>query len=178
MLTLRIRLVTTIAITLIMAAFMLWKHTHGGVVSHHIFGDENMPSISNWWGLLTIPLATWISLTLIQKRHNATTSEETMTRSEIYRFLGGLTLGITITILFYHAPDYTSPVLLATFVIALFLPIYRPAFYLGFTLSMIYGFGGVIPAVFGLFLTAIFAIEYLLIRKAFLFLINKANARK
>lgn len=172
------KILTTLILTIPVVVFTLWEHFHGGVISHHIFADESMPKVSNWWGLLSIPLLTWILLSIIQKRRGTNHDEKRITRPEVYGFIGGISLGIVITILFYNAPTLTSYILLLTFVLALFVPIYKPEFYLGFILSMAYGFGGVLPVVFGLLLIAIFAIEYLLIRKAFIMMINKISTHQ
>lgn len=134
-----------------------------------------MPKISNWWGLLSIPILTWLSLSIIQKRKNKNHEEKTVSRFEIYGFWGGFLFGVALTILFYNESGFSNYLLLLTFVFALFIPIYKPEYYLGFILSMLYGFGGVLPAVIGLLLIAIYAIEYHVIRKAFLFIINKTR---
>ena len=65
--------------------------------------------------------------------------------------------------------------MLATFVLALFIPLYRPQYFLGFILSMTYGFGGVLPVIFGLILVPIYWIEYRYIRKVFLIILNKVK---
>ncbi|HER39918.1 MAG TPA: hypothetical protein ENO10_01720 [Salinimicrobium catena] len=128
-----------------------------------------MPKVSNWWGLLSIPILTWLLLSIIQKRKTKTNEKKTISKLEIYGFIGGSLFGIAMTILFlFNESNLSFYLLLLTSILALFIPIYKPEYYLGFILSMIYGFGGILPAVIGLFLIAIYAFEYCVIRKAFL----------
>lgn len=56
---------------IITSLFVLWEYSNGGVVTHHLLARPDLPGISNWWGLLTIPLLTWLTLTLIQRRHKS-----------------------------------------------------------------------------------------------------------
>ena len=161
-----------------MAVFVLCilivEHFRGGVISHHLLAREDMPKISNWWGILIVPLVSWVLLTLIQKRHKRSANhQKSISKQEIYGFIGAFIFGIIITVLFYNAPELPGYLLLMTIVVALFLPIYRPECYLGFILSMTYGFGGFIPVIFGLVLMAVYTIEYRYIRKGWLFILNK-----
>ncbi|MCO5724163.1 hypothetical protein [Robiginitalea marina] len=164
---------TKILITTIVAVFVLGililEHFRGGVISHHLLAKEDMPKISNWWGILIVPLVSWALLTLIQKRHKRSANHQKMvSKQEIYGFIGAFIFGIIITVLFYNAPELPGYLLLMTFVVALFLPIDRPEYYLGFILSMTYGFGGILPVLFGLGLMAVYTIEYRYIRKGLL----------
>ena len=166
-------LITTIIVVFVLCIIIL-EHFRGGVISHHLLAREDMPKISNWWGILIVPLVSWVLLSFIQKRNKSSTSNQTLvSKEEIYGFIGAFIFGIIITVLFYNAPEFPGYLLLLTFVLALFLPIYRPEFYLGFILSMTYGFGGIIPVVFGLILIAVYTIEYRYIRKALLYILNK-----
>ncbi len=153
---------------IVVSGFTLWEHFDGGVASPHFFHNTNMPKVSNWWGLLSIPIATWLSLSIIQKRKSKAHEEKTSSSVEIYGFIGGSLFGIALTILFFNESYLINYLLLLTFILALFIPIYKPEYYLGFILSMIYGFGGILPVVVGLFMIAIYAFEYCVIRKAFL----------
>ncbi|MEQ8927136.1 MAG: hypothetical protein RLO81_15050 [Fulvivirga sp.] len=152
------------AAMLLTSVLLLWEHFHGGVASHYLLHDENMPKISNWWGLLCIPLATYLVLSK---------KEGSIQRSDWLFFIGGILFGAIITISFYNEPDLTGTLMLLSFGLALFMPLYRPEYYLGFVWSMAYGFGGVLPVVFGLIIIAIYAFEYLLIRRLALSLYRK-----
>lgn len=146
----------------------------GGIIIHHLLSRNDMPGISNWWGVLIVPLLTWIFLTLIQMKHRKSDRMQgSVSKQEIRRFIGEFIFGIVITILFYQAPELPGHLLLLTFVLVLFLPIYRLEYYLGYILSMTYGFGGVLPVVFGLGLITIYWIECRFLGKALLFTISK-----
>lgn len=169
---------TKILITTIIAVFvmglLLLEHLQGGIVSHHLLAREDMPKISNGWGMLTVPLTAWVLLTLIQKRHQRSDNhQKSVSKQEIYRFIGAFIFGVIVTFLFYNAPALPGYFMLMTFVLALFMRLYRPEYYLGFILSMTYGFGGILPILFGLVLIPIYLIEYHFLRKGFLFILNK-----
>ena len=165
-LTLKNRALITAMYFIIVLLAILWEYFNGGVIEHHILHDDSMPAITNWWGLFTIPLATWLSLVVLKNR-------TTLSRKEWHGFLGGLLFGTMITVLFYTLPDHTGNLLLLTFGLALFLPLGTAEYYLGFFLSMVFGFGGVLPVVFGLVIITIYGIEYYLIRNTFLKILNK-----
>ncbi len=47
-----IKIIGTTVITLSMLVLLTWQHFHGGVPSHHILQQKDLPEISNWWGAL------------------------------------------------------------------------------------------------------------------------------
>jgi hypothetical protein len=47
---------------------LFWEHVNGGVLSHHLLNRSDFPSISNWWGIIILPLLAWFSTTRIRKR--------------------------------------------------------------------------------------------------------------
>lgn len=173
-LNLKTKIIATLVIGFLVLAMLLLEHFRGGVISHHLLGNENLPKISNWWGLLIIPTISWFSLSLIQKDNiNNKNTQKPISKPQIYGFIAGFLFGVVMTILFYSSLGIHNYLLLVTFVLAFFIPIYKPEYYLGFILSMSYGFGGILPVLFGLVLVAIYAIEYLLIRKGLLYVLNK-----
>lgn len=150
------------------------EHFRGGVVSHHLLANEDLPKISNWWGVLTVPVISWFILSIIQKRNISMDNERLpISKSQLYGFIAAFLFGIIITIFFYSSLEIHKYLLLLTFALALFIPIYKPAYYLGFILSMTYGFGGILPVIFGGFLIVVYTIEYKFIRKGFLFILNR-----
>jgi hypothetical protein len=46
---------STALITLAVWSLLLWEHLQGGVLSHHLRNDPELPAISNWWGGLLVP---------------------------------------------------------------------------------------------------------------------------
>ena len=172
----RTKIIITILVIVFVLSLLLLEHLQGGVVSHHLLARKDMPKISNWWGVLIVPIMTWILLSLIQKNQITSSNDQiSVSDKEIYGFIGAFIFGVTVTVLFYNAPELPGYFMLMTFVLALFIPIYRPEFCLGFILSMAYGFGGVLPVLFGLILIPIYLIEYRYIRKAFLFVFSKVK---
>lgn len=168
------KLILTAVITFLILGMLLLEHFRGGVISHHLLANEDLPKISNWWGILTIPVISWFSLSNLQKRNLRNKNEQTpISKSQLYGFIGAFLFGIIMTILFYSSLEIHKYLLLFTFTLALFIPIYRPEYYLGFILSMAYGFGGVLPVIFGFFLIVIYAIEYNLIRRGFLYILSR-----
>ena len=49
---------------LVTLLILLWEYFNGGVVSHNLLAREDLPAFSNFWGLLTVPLLFWISISL------------------------------------------------------------------------------------------------------------------
>ena len=153
---------------------LLLEHFHGGVISHHLLHNEDLPKISNWWGLLTIPAISWFTFSNLQKRNLSEDNKpKPITKSQVYGFVSGFLFGIIMTILFYSPLEIHRYILLLTFVLALLIPIYKPEYFLGFVLSMAYGFGGILPIMFGFVLMVVYTIEYKLVRRGFLFILNK-----
>ncbi len=166
--------ILTAIITFLILIMLLLEHFRGGVVSHHLLANENLPKISNWWGILTIPVISWFTFSNLQKRNiSKDNGQEPILKSQLYGFIGAFIFGIIMTILFYSSLEIHNYLLLLTFALALFIPIYKPEYYLGFILSMAYGFGGILPVIFGFILIVVYAIEYNLIRKGFLFVLSK-----
>ena len=66
--TTNIRIPLTITVTILIFALLIWQHFHGGVPSHHILHQADLPSISNWWGGLLLPVLTWVLSDKIQNR--------------------------------------------------------------------------------------------------------------
>lgn len=164
----------TTVVTVYILCTLILEHFRGGVISHHLLAREDMPKISNWWGILVVPVVCWVLLSQIQNRfRRSANNQKIVSKQEIYGFIGAFVFGILITVLFYNAPDFTGYLLVMTFVVALLLPIYRAEYYLGFILSMSYGFGGIIPVMFGLVLFVVYTIIYRYIRRGLLYILNK-----
>ena len=170
----KMKLILTIAIALLIFGMILREHFNGAVVSHYLLDNKDLPKVSNWWGLLTIPVISWFTFSNLQKRNRGANDQQLpVSKSQLYRFLGALLFAVALTVMFRSALDLNKYLLLITFVLALFIPLYLPEFYLGFVLGMAYGFGGILPVIFGLFLLVIYAIEYKLIRRGVLFILDR-----
>lgn len=176
---LRSRIYFTVIITLAIWGLLAWNYLHGGVPSHHILAREDMPSISNWWGGILLPVLTWFLLYRAQKRLNLLAAKKSMGEMKVKVAIGfgvGLLFGLLLSIFFVlgisELPGY---MILSVFIGALFFPVYRAECLLGFVIGMTYTFGAVLPTAIGSMLALVGALIYLLIRPAILFVISKFN---
>ena len=44
------RIYCTILVTVFIWTLLLWDYFHGGVPSHHLLQNKDLPAFSNWWG--------------------------------------------------------------------------------------------------------------------------------
>jgi MFS family permease len=181
------RLYFTGFVALAIWSLLTWDYYHEGVPSHHILHREDLPSFSNWWAGLLLPLLTWFLLYRIQKRMRADKDKNqrlvNIPINIVYGFIGALLFGIVLSIFFTleneEVPFY---MMMSLFVAALFLPIYRAECFLGFVIGMTFTFGGVLPIGIGSILALLGVILYLLVRPAIMFvstkLINLVTTKK
>jgi len=138
-------------------AFLLWEHFNGGVVTHHLLAREDLPGLSNWWGLLTIPLLMWIAIPLINKRQakggNSESNFKEFEAQVLKHFLFALAFGVLMSLLweFNHA-NILQYLIYFPILVALFKPVHLPEYLMGFVLGMLFTFGGILPILFGLVL--------------------------
>lgn len=153
----RFKTIGTILITAFTASTLAWDHYHGGVPVHHLLMDKDLPGISNWWGLLIMPLFAWITLHKMEQSINL----ENGKRKLIGLFgLGALT-GLTIAFAFvYEVKPILDNVPYGLLVIALFFPVFHAAFMLGFVVVMFTTFGPVIPVLFIFILASVSWVIY------------------
>ncbi|MBA3468132.1 MAG: hypothetical protein H0T53_00680 [Herpetosiphonaceae bacterium] len=150
-------------------AHLAWEHFNGGVLSHHILNSSDLPAISNWWGLLALPVLTWILTGRVQRRvalQSAGSADAvTLPKQVIAGLLGALLFGILLSVAFTNNYETIAATLfLGMFGLALLLPVYRAECVLGFVLGMTFTFGVVIPLVIGSVLAAISAVAQLYVR--------------
>ncbi len=151
---------TTVGTLILTAIFIIIEHYEGGVVSHHLFAREDLPGISNWWGLFTVPILTWIVCSIINRR-----GSKELERSQIQdeydevtltRFLSALVFGVLLSILWeYDFENILQYIILLPFLVAIFKPVHFPEHLLGFVIGMLYTFGGVLPILIGLVLLTV-----------------------
>jgi hypothetical protein len=144
------RIITTSIITLIIFGLLIWEHFHGGVPSHHILQQKDLPEISNWWGAVLIPILSWILIGRVETRiHKHGLIIQNQKTKIILLFLGGLFLGFVIV--FSFTKNYRSILDNVPYIIlflSFLIPIYYSEFILGFILAMIYTFGAILPTIF------------------------------
>ncbi|MFN8712480.1 MAG: hypothetical protein ACK5Z2_06480 [Bacteroidota bacterium] len=165
-------------VTFLIFGFLFWEHFHGGVTSHHILHQEDLPSISNWWSGLLLPILTWFLLSRIEKRLDKKNSQTQQTNNSISKvfwfFLTGLVLGVLLSISFTNEYEpFLNNVLYILIVLSFIIPIYYSEFILGFILGMTYTFGAIIPTVFILIIAVIGLVAYRFIRPIILSLTTR-----
>lgn len=175
------RLIFTGIITAAIWALLGWNFTHGGVPSHHILADENLPSISNWWGVILLPLLTWFLLFRIQKRltDKNNLKPDAPQKGVVYAFLAALFFGILLSVFFMlDYADLTGKMLMSVFLLALFFPVYRSEYLLGFVLGMTFTFGAILPTGIGSLLCLIAFLLFRHVRTLILYLFKKITTRQ
>lgn len=154
----RFRIGATLAVTAVIGTLLVWQHFNGGVPSHSFMARDDMPSISNGWGALTLPLLTWFALGNVGTRLAAGRVTE---RAATLGALGGLLFGAVLATAFeLKYNDIPGAQVQLVPVFALFVPIYRAECILGFVLALAYTFGGVLPLIIATVLAVIGAVMY------------------
>lgn len=124
-------------------AHLSWELSHGGVVSHHLLAQPDLPSVSNWWGLLTVPLLGWVASRVVIRRAAAQPgAAKTAVLAFVLALLVGLALSSSFTLGFETA---TSGIFFAALLAGLVVRSYRAECVFGFVLGMLFVFGGVLP---------------------------------
>jgi hypothetical protein len=135
----------TLLATLYICTLLAFEHMNGGVISHHILQRADLPAISNWWGALLLPVLSWFLLGRIYRRVS-----DRYPLTVFISFAGALLFGVLVSVLFRHGQqEVLSQLMLSLPLLALFFPLYRAEFLLGFVLAMTYTFGALLPTGFG-----------------------------
>lgn len=140
-------------VSVAIGALLIWEHYHGGVPSHSFMARKDMPSISNWWGGLLLPLLTYFSIYRIQKRvfteQNKVVKPKQM-QSILLLFVVGLLYAGSMAYCFVTDNEDINGILFqGLFILALIFPLYRAEFFLGFVIGMTYTFGAILPTFIG-----------------------------
>ena len=163
----------TVAVVFIML-LLSWEYLNGGVQGHHVLQQKDLPFISNWWGLLLLPVLTWILWSRIEKRLGERPGKKEASRT-FWLFLLGLGLGVLISVSFlnkYHfVLDNILYILAAT---SLIFPIFFSEVILGFVMGMVSTFGVVLPTVFVLIISIVGFMIYRIVRAPFLKLFRQS----
>ena len=165
-------------VTFLIFNFLFWEHFHGGVTSHHLLHQQDLPSISNWWSGILLPILTWFLLSRIEKRLDKNNSQTPKTNNSFstifWLFITGLAFGILLSTSFtYEYKPFLDNVLYLIIILSFIIPVYYSEFILGFILGMTYTFGAIIPTVFILIVAIIGLVAYRFIRPIVLRLIMR-----
>jgi len=157
-----IRIVISLAVTLLIWGHIAWDYVHGGIPTHYILHNKDLPGIPNWWGGLVLPLITYFLLFRIQQRIKKPASKETLQKIGL-RFLSGLIFAVTISICYMQDIQIVDYIMGLVFLMAFIFPIYKSEYFLGWVLGASFTFGAIIPIGFGSLLCLVFFIIYHLV---------------
>ncbi len=163
----------------LLASLYIWilltiEHLNGGVVSHHLLNQPDLPAISNWWGALLMPALSWFLLGLVSRRVN-----QPYPVAVLGSFAAALGFGVLVSVLFLQGREQVlSQLMLSLPLLALFFPLYRAEFLLGFVLAMSYTFGVLLPAAFGTAILLMAALMYKGVRPVLLYLFDLLTGSK
>lgn len=152
------RAAVAVCLALLVGLHLAWDHFHGGIPTHHLAARGDLPGVSNLWGLLSLPVLAWVTLTLVRRRLQRLPAEAADRESSRvgYRIIAALLFGILVSALWEFGHEAVLQYLiLLPLPVALFVPVSRPEHVLGFVLGMSYTFGGVLPILFGLVLATL-----------------------
>jgi hypothetical protein len=157
----RWRYVLIAAVFLAEVAHLSFEHLHGGVIAHHILNRADLPAISNFWGLLWLPVLAWFVSGRVQKRAaNLTTP---FSKNVLLGFFLALAYGALLAGCFRLGyDDATGYLFEGSFLLAVILPVYKAECLLGFVLGMTFVFGAILPTIIGSIFVAISAFLHLL----------------
>ena len=160
----RPRIMLTLAVAAYEAAHLGWEYAHGGVVSHHILQRPDLPAISNWWGLVLLPVLAWFLIGRMQAR-NAQQTNALPSRDMTLRFVAALAYGAGLATAFSLGyGSVTTTLFFSLFALALLTALYRAEFVLGFVLGMCFVFGAVLPTIIAGVFVALSAVLHPLAR--------------
>jgi hypothetical protein len=133
-----------------------WEYSHGGVVAHHFLARADMPSVSNWWGVLLIPALTWFLLGRIGQRLAREEGGALQVPPAVWAgFFGALGYGAMMALAFTFKFDGIWIMFLGIFALSLVIPTYRAEYVLGFVLGMAFTFGAILPTVIASFVAVV-----------------------
>ncbi|HWV47209.1 MAG TPA: hypothetical protein VN039_14500 [Nitrospira sp.] len=137
------------------AALLAYEHFNGGVQSNYLLDRPDLPLISNWYGLIVLPLLGW--LLGVRLRNHPTLSTRLWLPKDIWAGLVcSLLYGAALATSCELAPfTITSALLLGMLLLAVALPIYRVECIFGFVVGMTFTFGAVLPALVAVVFAAV-----------------------
>lgn len=163
---LRLRLGITVVVTFLIWGQLAWDYFHGGIPTHYLLHDGDLPGITNWWGAIVLPFFTWFLLYRIHKRidgPNMPVASESL-RIIILRFFAAAFVAIAISIFFMNSIDVIDYIMGCLFVLAFFFPLYKSEYLLGWVLGSAFIFGAIIPISFSSIIALVFFLFYKILR--------------
>lgn len=157
---------------------LLWEHFNGGVLSHYLLNRSDFPSISNWWGIIILPLLAWLSTSRIKKRIASSLDGASMIskipNGILIGFFGMLIVSVLQSLAFKLGyQNITKYLALSLIFIGLFLPIFRAECVLGHVLGAVFTFGPVIPIIGILVMASVSALSNLVLKPFILRMLSR-----
>jgi hypothetical protein len=141
------RIYFTLAITAFAILHLSIEIFSGGVRVHYPLQREDMPALSNWWGLVLLPALAWLSHTFMDKDYSAA-GVSGLSKVVVYRLAGAFMYGAVMGASFEFGLGQTPLYLLFGLLLGgIFYPLYRFEIILGIVMGMTYTFGAIIPTV-------------------------------
>ncbi len=146
----RFPILLSVVVLLVAVGHLSFEHFTGGVRSHNLLNDPDLPAISNWFGLITLP-AIAVILGLRVRTSPVPARLLGLPRPMLVALVGALLYGAAMATSFWlGAENITLAALVGLFVCALVFPVYRAEYILGFVVGMTATFGGVLPLIIAL----------------------------
>lgn len=150
---------------------LAWEASHGGVQSHHLLARADLPSVSNLWGVATLPALGWLAAHFIRRR--SASSEHAMGHA-VTAFFCALILGCALAAAFTLGwEDASAGLFLAAILAGLAAPTYRAEYLFGFVIGMTWAVGPVLPTIAGTLLATVSALAHFVLRPAAVWLYRR-----
>ncbi|NER15720.1 hypothetical protein [Spongiivirga citrea] len=168
----KLQYILPLVVLILFSCQLAWDYHHDGIPRHYLLHDPNLPSFSNWWGLLTVPLVSFFLIYRSRQRIHKNNWQLVPYESRLL-FILGLIVAVSFSIGFNQDWAYLHYFALSLIVASLFIPLYKSEFLVGFIIGMVFTFGAVLPIIIGIVYAALFALCYLVIRKGMTWLVRK-----
>ncbi|WP_306397757.1 hypothetical protein [Telluria beijingensis] len=146
----RRRLLLTFLALCVHLGLLAREHLNGGVVAHHLLANPDLPAVSNWWGLLLVPLLTWWTVGRVERRARLAASEgRPLKPAPLTGFLCALAYGGLLAALFAAGSPLVDYLFFGLLALALVVRLWHAEYLLGFVLAMSLVAGPVLPTMFG-----------------------------
>lgn len=150
------------------AALLAHEYVNGGVRSHYLMDRPDLPALSNWLGLVVLPVLGW-ALGVRLRKCAGVAGRAAVPTGVWVGLVGALVYGAALATAFtLGSQSVTLGLFLALFVVAAALPIYRIECIFGFVVGMALTFGAVLPTL----IAALFALVSAALRFGFVVLMS------
>lgn len=158
----QLRIFGTIGVLAFILLHLGLEYFQGGIRSHHILNQADLPAISNLWGLLLPLLAWWLlgALTTRLQRSADGHAGKKAALSAVALFACTLTLALCFL---HDLPQFSEIIFQGLLLGAIVLPFYRAELFLGVVLGMTFAFGAILPTGVATILAAISGFSQLLL---------------